>query len=448
LEIRPLGPDDDLGAELDLRRRAFGPISAGRLPSWTKGLQASIDQGALVGAFDGRRLVGSARYHVMRQWWHGRSMPMAGVAGVKVAPEERGRGVGTAMMAAILELISERGFPVSVLFPSTAPLYRAGGWEIAGRRYETVLDARSAAALARPDQPGAGHAAEDAPKVRRATPADAAAIVEIEGLVHGQLLHCGPDTREPWMLSDWLDDEDRFAYFADDGFLSYRWSDDRDEIVVDELIAASAATARAWWQILASHATIASRIRACLPPDDPVTWLTRDPAAEILQTDIWMLRVVDAPAAIAARGYPAAAALSVHLDLADAARPANSGRWLLEVSAGAGSLTRLGDAPPALDRPVLDAPVPARPVLDAAVPSPPVPSPPVLDAPALDPPVSAPPAAAPAVLSLGARGFAALFAGVPVHTLRLAGLATGGDAATDDALGTAFCGPAFTQDRF
>jgi len=97
---------------------------------------------------------------------------------------------------------------------------------------------------------------------------------------------------------------------------------------------------------------------------------------------------------------------------------------------------------------VLDAPVPARPALDAAVPSPPVPSPPVLDAPALDPPVSAPPAAAPAVLSLGARGFAALFAGVPVHTLRLAGLATGGDAATDDALGAAFCGTAFTQDRF
>jgi len=421
VEIRPLGPDDDLGAELDLRRRAFGPISPGRLPSWTKGLQVSIDQGALIGAFDGRRLIGSARYHLMRQWWHGRSMPMAGVAGVKVAPEERGRGVATAMMAAVLEQISDRGFPVSVLFPTTAPLYRAGGWEIAGRQYETVLEARSLLALASPDRlaaGGASQAADDAPKVRRATPADGAAIVQVEGLVHEQLRNCGPDTREPWMVADWLDDEDRFAYLADDGFLSYRWGDDGDELVVDELIAASPATARAWWQILASHATTASRIRACVAPDDPVTWLTRDPAAEIQQTDTWMLRVVDAPAAIAARGYPSGAAVSVRLDLVDASRPANSGRWALEVSAGAGSLTRLDDPPPVLDRPVLDSPVLGSPVPD------------------------------PAVLRLGARGFAALFAGVPVPTLRLAGLAAGGGATDDDALGAAFCGPAFTVDHF
>jgi GNAT superfamily N-acetyltransferase len=417
VEIRLLGPEDDLGAELDLRRRAFGPISPGRLPSWTKGLQVSIDQGALIGAFDGRRLIGSARYHLMRQWWHGRSMPMAGVAGVKVAPEERGRGVGTAMMAAVLEQISDRGFPVSVLFPSTAPLYRAGGWEIAGRRYEAVLEARSLLALASPDRPAAGGdgpAAQEAPKVRRATSADGAGIVEVEGLVHQHLRNCGPDTREPWMVADRLDDEDRFAYLADDGFLSYRWAEEQDEVVVDELIAASPATARAWWQILASHATVASRIRACVAPDDPVTWLTRDPAAEIRQTDPWMLRVVDAPAAIAARGYPSGAAVSVRIDLVDAARPANAGRWELEVSAGAGSLTRLGDPPRSLD--------------------PPVPDPPR----SLDP----------TVLSLGARGFAALFAGVPVPTMRVAGLATGGDAAADDALAAAFCGPAFSVDRF
>jgi hypothetical protein len=411
-------------------------------------VQASVDGGAIIGAFDGDRLVGSARYHIMRQWWHGRSMPMAGVAGVKVAPEERGRGVGTAMMAALLEQIGERGFPVSVLFPTTAPLYRAAGWEIAGRRYETVLPARSLAALAPPDRPGApsepgessarrapdaGPASSHAPKLRRATPADAAAIVEVEGLVHGPLLHCGPNTRDPWELRLWLDDEDHFAYLADDGFLSYRWSDGREEIKVEELIAASAATARAFWQILSSHATMASRIRACLAPDDPVTWLTKDPAAETHQVDTWMLRVIDAPAAIAARGYPAATTVSARLDLADAARPANSGRWVLNVAGGAGSLTRLGDGP--------TAPSPAAP--SPAVPSPAVPGPS-----ARGPSAPGPAAPGTAALSLGARGFAALFAGVPIATLRLAGLAAGGDAAADDALGSAFRGPAFTIDHF
>jgi hypothetical protein len=384
-------------------------------------VRASIDAGVMIGAFHGGRLVGSARYHLMRQWWHGRSMPMAGVAGVKVAPEERGRGAGTAMMTALLGQIGYRGFPVSVLFPTTAPLYRAAGWEIAGGWYETVLPARSLAALASPDWPstagtstagtgaagtglvGTGPALTGSPKLWRATPADAAAIVEVEGLVHERLLHCGPSTREPWMLRDWLDDEDRFAYLADDGFLSYRWADGTDEIDVEELVAASAATARAFWQILASHATMASRVRACLAPDDPVTWLTRDPAASTRQAHAWMLRVVDAPAAVAARGYPTAAVVSVRLDLTDAARPANSGRWVLEVSGGTGRLTRLGDAPTASH---------------------------------------------PTVLSLGARGFAALFAGVPVQTLRLAGLAAGGEAAADNALAAAFGGPAFMLDQF
>jgi predicted acetyltransferase len=366
--------------------------------------QGSIEAGAIIGAFDGGRLVGSARYHLMRQWWHGRSMAMAGVAGVKVAPEERGRGVGKAMMAVVLEDVARRGFALSVLFPATAPLYRAGGWEIAGGVHETVLPARSLTALADRDQ-GAGAAAHTSPKIRRATPADGAAIVEVKGLVHERLLHCGPNTREPWILRDWLDDEDHFAYLADDGFLSYRWADrgDGHELEVEELVAASAATASAFWQILASHSTTASRVRACLAPDDPVTWLTREPLAETRQVEVWMLRVVDAPAAIAARGYPDAATASVQLDLADAARPANTGRWLLEVSGGAASLARLGDA--------------------RGVPGP--------DA-----------------LSLGARGFAAVFAGVPVSTLRLAGLAAGGDPAADDALGTAFRGPAFMIDNF
>jgi hypothetical protein len=51
-------------------------------------------------------------------------------------------------------------------------------------------------------------------------------------------------------------------------------------------------------------------------------------------------------------------------------------------------------------------------------------------------------------LRLGARGFAALYAGTPVGTLRLAGLAVGGDPAADAALDGAFAGTAFMLDYF
>ncbi|HSR86459.1 MAG TPA: GNAT family N-acetyltransferase [Streptosporangiaceae bacterium] len=401
MEVRPFGPDDDLEAELDLSRRAFGPISPAGRETRVAGVRRSIDAGAMLGAFEGGRLVGSTRYHIMRQWWHGRSLPMAGVASVKVAPEQRGRGIATAMMAAQLDDIADRGYPLSVLFPATAPLYRAHGWEIAGRRFETVLPTAALTTLARPDLPAPAASAE--PEVRRATLADGAAIVDIKGLVHERLLHSGPNTREPWELHRWLDDDDHFAYIADDGFLSYRWSGDMEEIQVEELTAASAATARAFWRILALNANIAGSIRACLAPDDPVTWQIREPVAELHQVDTWMLRIVDAPAAIAGRGFPAGATVAVVLDLADPIRSVNSGRWSLSVSCGAGSLTRLGDAPAAAEL---------------------------------------------TALSVGARGFAALYGGASIRALRLAGLAAGGDPAADSALSAAFCGPAFTIDHF
>jgi hypothetical protein len=118
-----------------------------------------------------------------------------------------------------------------------------------------------------------------------------------------------------------------------------------------------------------------------------------------------MLRVVDAAAAIAGRGFPAAAGLAIGLQIDDAARPDNAGLWTLEVGGGKGSL-HPGAAPPS-----------------GAV-SPPGP------------------------VRLGARGFAALYAGIPMATLRRAGLAAGGDAGTDDLLDGAFAGQAFMLDEF
>jgi len=331
---------------------------------------------------------------------------------VKVAPEERGRGVGTAMMARMVRDLADRGYPVSALYPATAPLYRSFGWEIAGGKYETVIPARSLASMIGPDDsvppappaPGSPARGPNSPAqaagLRRATSDDGAAIVAVKSLVHARLRHCGPNTREPWELRSWLDDPEHFAYLANDGFLSYRWARHADEIDVEELIAASAATARALWQILASHSTMATRIRACLPPDDPVHLVTREPDAELRRTEPWMLRIVDAAAAIGARGFRAGVSVSVPLDLADHVLPANAGHWRLEVAGGKGSFERAGG--------------------DAAA----------------------------GALRLGARGFAAVFAGSAVGPLRLAGLVAGGDPAADEALEAAFRGQAFMIDEY
>jgi predicted acetyltransferase len=408
IEIRPLGPDDDLEAEIDLSRRSFGPVSAASRLLRLASVERSIKAGELLGAFDGARLIGSARYHPMRQWWRGRSMPMAGVAGVKVAPEERGRGAGRALMMSLIPEMSSRGYPLSALYPATVPLYRSLGWEFAGDRYETTVATSALSVLIGPDEAatgvvaGARAAASSGPvtELRRPGPADSAAVVETLDRVYLALGDCGPATHTPDLVAEWLDDGDSFAYLADDGFLNYCWEDGHDTVRVYLLVAASAPTARAFWRILSSHASMADTVRACLAPDDPVSWLTREEAAATRQAEGWMLRCLDAPAAVAARGFPAATAVSVRLELSDEIVPANSGTWDLEITGGNGQLT---------------------PAADSRTPW----------------------------LRLGSRGFAALYGGVPLSTLRRAGLASGGSAACDDALDGAFGGrPAFMLHGF
>jgi hypothetical protein len=90
----------------------------------------------------------------------------------------------------------------------------------------------------------------------------------------------------------------------------------------------------------------------------------------------------------------------VPLEIHDQARPANSGHWELTVAGGTGALTQNGGAP------------------------------------------------SPAPLTLGPRGVAALYAGTPVATLRLAGLASGGSPETDTALDTAFAATPYMVDDF
>jgi predicted acetyltransferase len=397
VDIRQLGPDDDLGIEVDLGRRSFGPVSAAAAPDWIAEASAAAADGRYFAAFDGPEPVGVAMFQDMRQWWHGRVMPMAGIGAVKVAPEQRGRGIGRTLITEVLRVIADRGYPLSVLYPATAPLYRSLGWELAGALYRGVIPARSLAALlpsGSPELPG--------PALRRATPEDADEVIAVIGAVHESGRHCGPATYDAATIRRWwLSDENRFCYLAADGFLAYGWYEGHSEISVRVVLAGSPETTRALWSIVGSHAPMAKQIRAVVTPDDPVAWLTREPDLRLESRWRWMLRLVDAPAAIAGRGFPAAVTVTVGLQTDDAQLPGNEGNWTLEIRGGKGALTRnSGPASPG---------TPVR---------------------------------------LGARGFAALYGGVPMATLRHAGLAAGGDPGADEALDAAFASDAFMLDSF
>jgi predicted acetyltransferase len=405
--VRLLTPGFDWDQYADLTVRSFGPSGEAMIqPS----IEPIVAADRCLGAFDGDRLVGTALYHDMRQWWHGRAVRMAGVAGVKVAPEYRGQGAGRALMTALIDLMAERGYPLSALYPATMTIYRSLGWEIAGHRHEAVLPSRALSAIARPETGAAA-------KIRRPGPDDAAEVLEVIGRAHRDARDCGPVTWDEPTVRRWLTrpgryaDQDRYAYLAQDGFLGYRWQGGgHQEIFVDRVVASSAETTRALWAVAASNSTVTETVRAQVGPSDPFWWMLREQDADLAKRYSWMLRLLDAPAAIAARGFPATD-LAVPLQIADDLRPANSGRWELTVSAGEGRLSRYRT-----DR---DSPSPASASLHGQAP-----------------------------LVLGARGLAALYAGTPVATLRRAGLAEGGSPDADAALDGAFAATPFMFEDF
>lgn len=402
LEIRPLTPDDDMEAQVDLGQRAFGVMPPALRESWIYGASLRVRAGAVLGAFLGGQAAGAAIFHDMRQWWHGRAVPMAGVADVKVAPEHRGKGIGRRLMIAMLELITERGYPLSALYPATMPLYRALGWELAGGKYQAAVPARSLRSLPPPDASvGVVHGA--GAEVRRAGPDDAETVTAVIGRAHEAARDCGPFTWEVANTARWLARDGLYAYLAGDGFAAYRWDSGNEDLVVERMHGASAETVRALWSVVASHASTARAVRGPIGPNDPFWWLTHERDATVTKRSMWMLRVIDAPAAIAARGFPAAVSVSVPLVISDHARPANSGGWQLSVSDGNGMLSPN-----------------ARGILPAGD----------------------------GAFTLGARGLAALYAGTPVATLRLAGLASGGTAEADAALDAAFAATTFMIDAF
>jgi predicted acetyltransferase len=383
VDIRFVAPDD-LDALLDLSARAFGPHStaerARRLPQ----LRRQFAEERVLGVYDAGRLIASGRYYDMEQWWHGAAVRMGGVASVYVAPEERGRGVGARLAAALIELVAERGFPLSVLYPATVPVYRKVGYELAGDSHWFTFDAD---ALRR--------VAGDPLKIRRAGPDDAAEIVAVVRRVHAAARDAGPIDRGERFVRWSLEDPDVFAYLADDGFLTYHWNDDLDQFVVERAVAGSAETARALWAVVGSGSSVVRTVRAHISPHDPIRWLLRDVAVTRMWHSKWMLRLVDAPAAMAARGFPAGVSAEVPLIVDDPSRPDNGGSWRLTVAGGRGTLER-GPAGP-----------------DA--------------------------------VRVDIRGLAALYAGIPAASLSRAGLLDGGDTAPLDA---AFAASSFMLDEF
>ncbi|MFI7637140.1 enhanced intracellular survival protein Eis [Nonomuraea sp. NPDC049400] len=328
MEIRDLTPED-LDDVLDIRKRSFGPLAAGDADRWRQAVFPALGEGRYLGAFDGSRLAGAARLRQFTQWWHGKPQPMAGIQGVTINPEDRGRGMGTRLMRAVVERAAALGDAVSALYPATTPLYRSVGYEHAGAQHNVTLPAEALRQIRPSGQV----------KLRRMGPGDAAELVSVLHRVHAAARSSGPVAWDEDTWSLWLGIEDDFLYLADDGFVVYRWRG--DDILVDNLVAGSGETARALWSMVGSASTIARNVIAPVAPDDPVLWLLRERSREEVKQARWMFRVLDVAAAVERRGYPAYVTCDAVVTVEDPLLGA--GTWRLEFAGGSCAATAVSE---------------------------------------------------------------------------------------------------------
>ncbi|MFG1919210.1 enhanced intracellular survival protein Eis [Micromonospora sp. NPDC048898] len=338
VHVRELSTDD-LDAAWELGRFAFGS-AAERHASTTVAVPGMTRYGAFD---DSGRLVGKAVDLHHDQWWSGRAVSAADVAGVAVAPEARGRGVGRAMLTALLRGARERGAAVSALYPTIAAPYRACGWE-AGGVLRTVDLATAALPRHRPCPDLA---------VRAGTPADLPAVADLYQRVARH--RNGMLTRRGELFDFFAADQglpgDGLTLVEDDGDLvGYAtWQRGRgygadSVLTVDEALAVTAEAARELVGVLGSWASVAPTLRLCPLDGDAVSPHLPLESARDHERDLWMHRPVDVARAVSARGWPAHARGVVDFTLTDALADWNSGTWRLTVADGAAELTPINIA--------------------------------------------------------------------------------------------------------
>ncbi|MCG5463766.1 GNAT family N-acetyltransferase [Micromonospora sp. MED01] len=328
---------DDLDAAWELGRFAFGSE-----PQRPAHHTATVPGLTRYGAFDDSgRLVGKAVDLRHDQWWSGRAVSAADVAGVAVAPEARGRGVARAMLTALLRGARERGAAVSALYPTVAAPYRACGWEAAG-----VLRTVNVATAALPRH---RHSPDLA--VRAGTPADLPAVADLYERVtrhrNGMLTRRG-ELFDFFAADGGLPGDGLTLVEADGKLVGYAtWQRGRgygadSVLTVDEALAVTADAARELVGVLGSWASVAPTLRLCPLDGDAVSRQLPLESAREHERDLWMHRPVDVARAVTARGWPAHARGAVDFHLTDTFADWNSGTWRLAVADGAAELTRVG----------------------------------------------------------------------------------------------------------
>src|SRR6266508_2178721 len=267
----------------------------------------------------------------MGHYFGGRSVRAGGITAVGVAPDQRGSGVGLWMLRQSLEELHGQGVPIATLYPATTAFYRRAGYERAAQRiiYEVPI-----AAMGVRD-----YTLEAVP----AGPAEYATIKQLYAQQAAQSIAFIDRPEFYWNMM--LDPKDKPAYKfvvlregVPEGYVLFFHATWNDPLQVRDIVALTPAAGRRLLTLLADHRSMIETARIPGGPNDALLFLLAEQKQKVWWALDLMLRIVDIPSALSARGYPPGLAGELHLEVHDDLLPWNHGRFVLELADGCGQV--------------------------------------------------------------------------------------------------------------
>ncbi len=299
-------------------------------PKYVKRWIARVGRGNIRVVRRDGRVAGGLLVYRLGQWFGGRSVPMAGIAAVGVAPHQRSRGVATELVRRALAELRE---PLSVLFPATQPVYRRCGFEQAGTYVGYALPTDSI------------DARERKLDVRPGKDATIRRIYEKQArTTSGVLDRC----EALWLriLKPFKGAAHAYVIGRDEGYVVYDQQmlegSGHYDLLVRDMAVLTRAAGRRLLAFFADHRSLGDSVRFAAGPSLPFFLHPDEQKAKVTRLLRWMLRIVDVKRAIEARGYPPCVTSTAHLDVRDDVLPLNHGRFVIEVADGHARVRRGG----------------------------------------------------------------------------------------------------------
>ncbi len=350
-DIRAIHTDAELAQHHFISNYAFnsdrGEESAGRRSIY-------YDRDWCLGAFDGDEVVAGLVIIPFEQYINDGRLQVGGIASVSCLPERRRGGYVSALLKQSLATMRDAGQSVSALYTPHYSLYRKYGWELANRMISYSF----------PPKPMKTRRPPPAGSFRRVGPDEWALLEGLHTAHYARRNGAFARTELRWrhhVFSDYAKGQRDAAVWSNAqgeprGYVVYHvamrpsatspWPE--STLRVDDWVALDGDAYSAVLNYLLGH-DLSDRVLVLASPDDPLPDAFEEPTHIAQPTGSWfgaMLRIVDLPAAVAAR--PALAAASGHaatIAITDASAPWNAGAWRIESRGGAMTAERTNTAP-------------------------------------------------------------------------------------------------------